>query len=105
MKEVNVKELKALMDQSADFQLIDVREPHEFEICNLKAELIPMGEVPANVDKFSKDKQVIVHCRSGARSANVISFLEQNHGYSNLYNLVGGVLAWADEIDPSMTKY
>lgn len=105
MKEVTVKELKQLIDDGADFQLIDVREPNEFEFANINGELIPMGSVPENVDKFSKDKQVIVQCRSGKRSADVIHFLEQNHGYDNLYNLVGGILAWSDEIDSSVPKY
>jgi adenylyltransferase/sulfurtransferase len=105
MQEINVHELKSLKDQSADFQLIDVREEREFEICNLQGELIPMGEIPYHIDKISKDKQVVVHCRSGKRSADVIAYLQQRHGYQNLYNLAGGVLAWSDEIDPTMPKY
>jgi len=105
MKEKTVLELKAMLDAKEDFQLIDVREEHEFEICNLKGELIPMGEVHDSVTKISKDKPVIIHCRSGARSGNVCNYLEQNFGYSNLYNLKGGILAWADQIDPSMPKY
>lgn len=105
MQEISVQELKELIDHSADFQLIDVREPHEFEICNLDGELIPMGEIPYNVDKISMDKQVVVHCRSGARSADIIRYLEIKHGYKNLYNLVGGILTWADQIDPTMPKY
>lgn len=105
MKEVTVQELKALMDAGADFQLIDVREPHEYETCNLKGEMIPMAEVPHNVEKVSKTKQVIMHCRSGSRSGNMIRWLEKNHGFTNLYNLKGGIQAWAVEIDPSMPSY
>lgn len=105
MKEVTVQELKALMDKKADFQLIDVREPHEYDICNLEGELIPQAEIPQNVDKISRDKQVVIHCRSGARSGNMVTWLEKNHGFTNLYNLKGGILAWADQIDPSVTKY
>ncbi len=105
MKEKTVTELKKMLDNKEDFQLIDVREPHEFDICNLNGELIPMNEVPDNLDKISKDKPVIIHCRSGARSGRICEYLEQNYGYTNLYNLAGGVLAWADEIDPSMPKY
>jgi molybdopterin/thiamine biosynthesis adenylyltransferase/rhodanese-related sulfurtransferase len=105
MKEVTVQELKALLDSKADFQLIDVREPHEFDICNLNGELIPQGDIPASVDKIAKDKQVVIHCRSGARSGNMVQWLEKNHGFTNLYNLKGGVLAWAKEIDPSMPTY
>jgi rhodanese-related sulfurtransferase len=105
MKEVTVQELKELMDSKADFQLIDVREPHEFDICNLGGELIPQAEVPHSIDRIEKDKQVIVHCRSGARSGNMVQWLEKNHGFTNLYNLKGGILAWAREIDPDMPTY
>ena len=105
MKEITVKELAQLQTSGADFQLIDVREPNEVEICSIGAELIPMNTVPSHVEQFSRDKKVIVHCRSGVRSGNVISWLEQNHGFENLYNLKGGILAYADEIDNSLTKY
>ncbi|HEY0654860.1 MAG TPA: ThiF family adenylyltransferase [Chryseosolibacter sp.] len=105
MKEVTVQELKKLKDSGADFQLIDVREPHEYDICNLDGELIPMSEIPYNVDKISKDKQVVIHCRSGKRSGDMLLWLEKNHGFSNLYNLKGGILAWAKEIDPEMPQY
>ncbi len=105
MKEKTVAELKQMMDSGAEFKLIDVREPHEFEICNLKGELIPMNEVPEHLDKIPKDVPVVVHCRSGARSGRIIQYLEQEHGYTNLFNLKGGILAWADEIDTGMPKY
>jgi adenylyltransferase/sulfurtransferase len=105
MKEITVQELKALQDSGADYQLIDVREPHEFEFCNLDGELIPQAEIPHNVDKIDRSKQVIVHCRSGARSGNMVLWLEKNHGFENLYNLKGGILAWSKEIDPSVPQY
>ncbi len=105
MKTVTVHELKQMIDRKEDFQLIDVREPFETEICSLGAELIPLAEIPSRVNEISKDKKVIVHCRSGARSGNAIGFLEQNFGYTNLYNLTGGILAWANEIDPTMDTY
>jgi sulfur-carrier protein adenylyltransferase/sulfurtransferase len=105
MKEVTVQELQKLKESGADFQLIDVREPHEYDICNLDGELIPMSEIPHSVDKIAKDKQVIIHCRSGKRSGDMLLWLEKNHGFKNLYNLKGGVLAWAKEIDPSMPTY
>lgn len=105
MKEITVSELNALRNAGADFQLIDVREQNEFEIAEIDGELIPMNSIPQYVDKISKDKQVIVHCRSGKRSGDVINWLEANHGFDNLYNLAGGILAWADEIDPSVQKY
>ena len=105
MKEITVKELAELKASGADFQLIDVREPYEAEIAEMGGELIPMGSVMDNVDKISKDKQVIIHCRSGARSGNVVQALEAQHGYNNLYNLKGGILAWADEVDSNIQKY
>jgi sulfur-carrier protein adenylyltransferase/sulfurtransferase len=105
MKEVTVQELKQMIDSGVDFQLIDVREPHEFDICNLGGELIPQGQIPQNVDKVSKNKQVVIHCRSGARSGNMVQWLEKNHGFENLYNLKGGILAWAREIDTDMPTY
>jgi len=105
MKEITVEELKELKDSGADFQLIDVREPHEYEICNLNGELIPQGNIPSSVDMIDREKQVIIHCRSGARSGNMIQWLEKNHKFENLYNLKGGILAWAAEIDPDMPTY
>jgi sulfur-carrier protein adenylyltransferase/sulfurtransferase len=105
MKEITVQELKALMDSKADFQLIDVREPHEYDICNLGGELIPQADIPNSVAKISKDKKVVVHCRSGGRSGNMVQWLEKNHGFANLYNLKGGILAWSDQIDPKVPKY
>ena len=105
MKEITVQELKQLQDSGADFQLIDVREPHEYDICNLHGELIPQGEIPHNVDKIDRTKKVILQCRSGARSGNMVQWLEKNHGFENLFNLKGGILAWAREIDPSMPTY
>ena len=105
MKEVTVKELKAMLDNKEDFQLIDVREQHESDICTIGGKLIPMGEVMDNLDQVSKNKKVVVHCRSGKRSGAIIQALEAHHGYTNLYNLQGGILAYADEIDPSLTKY
>ncbi len=105
MKEISVEELKELKESGSDFQLIDVREPHEYDICNLEGELIPMGQVPNNVDKIDKEKQVILYCRSGKRSADVIAWLEKNHNLTNLYNLQGGILAWARDIDPEMETY
>jgi molybdopterin/thiamine biosynthesis adenylyltransferase/rhodanese-related sulfurtransferase len=105
MKEITVEELKELKESGADFQLIDVREPHEVDICTLGGELIPMGELPQQVSKISRDKKVVIYCRSGARSGRMVQWLEQNHQFTNLYNLQGGILAWADEIDPDMATY
>lgn len=102
MKEVTVQELKALMDKDANFQLIDVREPHEHDRGNIGGELIPMAQVPTNLTRIDSSKQVIVYCRSGARSGQVVRWLEQAHGITNAYNLKGGIIAWSREIDPSI---
>lgn len=105
VKEITVSELKQLADSHADYQLIDVREQYEYDIVNLGGELIPLKTVEESIDKIRSDKKVVIHCRSGARSAKAIETLERKFGFSNLYNLKGGVLAWADEIDKSLPKY
>jgi sulfur-carrier protein adenylyltransferase/sulfurtransferase len=105
MKEITVSELKSMMDENKDFQLIDVREPYEAEIGSIGGELIPMAEVPSNIEKISKNKPVIIHCKSGGRSGNIVHFLESQFGFDNLYNLKGGIIAWSDQIDPSVPKY
>ena len=88
-----------------DFQLIDVREPYDYEIADLDGLLIPLKTVSDNADKIALDKKVVVHCRSGKRSADAIRVLESQFGFQNLYNLTGGILAWADEVDSSVAKY
>lgn len=105
MKSITVQELKTKRDANEDFQLIDVREPYEIDICTISGTSIPMGEIMARHEEISKDKMVIVHCRSGKRSAAVIDSLERNFGFSNLYNLTGGITAYAQEIDNSLEQY
>ncbi len=105
VKELTEQELKSLLDNGADIQLIDVREPYEYLIANLGAELMPLKQVSEFASRISKDKQVIVHCRSGVRSAKAIQELEQQFGFENLYNLKGGILAWAKEIDTEVATY
>ncbi len=104
MKEISVQELKEKMDNGEDFQLIDVREEFEYETSNLGGTLIPLAGILIEKDKIATDKPVIMQCRSGKRSAVAIMQLEPL-GYTNLYNLTGGILAWADEIDPTMNVY
>lgn len=104
MKEITVEELKQKIDQQEDFQLIDVREEFEYETSNLDGENIPLAEILLEKDKISKDKPVIIHCRSGKRSAQAILLLEKE-GYTNLANLQGGILAWRETFDPSMPVY
>jgi len=104
MKEISVQELKEKIENKEEFQLIDVRETFEYETSNLNGENIPLSNILLESDKVSKDKTVIVHCRSGKRSAQAIKLLEDK-GYSNLYNLQGGILAWKDEFDSDMIVY
>ncbi len=106
INEITVNELKALQDAGTDnLILIDVREPHEVDIATIGGTLIPVGDVPSNINEFDfEDKKVVVYCRSGKRSANAIHFL-QEQGIENLFNLKGGILEWADQIDPSLEKY
>jgi rhodanese-related sulfurtransferase len=105
MKEVTVQDLKRMRDNNEAHQLIDVREQHEADIATIGGELIPMGTILEHIDHIAKDKPVIIHCRSGARSASVVNALESQHGFTNLYNLKGGILAWGREIDSSVPQY
>jgi len=105
LKEITAKELYDWQVRGEKFQLIDVREPHEYDIVNIGAELIPLGTVAANSEKFERDRPVVVHCKVGGRSAKAIRELEEKFGFNNLYNLKGGILAYIDEVQPELTKY
>ncbi|MDQ3191829.1 MAG: rhodanese-like domain-containing protein [Bacteroidota bacterium] len=105
MQELTVQELKSMMDKKTDFQLIDIRELHEVETASIGGLHIPMGEVMDNLDKIAKDKPVVIHCKSGGRSGNMVNLLSSQFGFNNLYNLQGGILAWSNQIDPSVPKY
>lgn len=105
VKSITVRELKTKLDEDANIQVIDVRDPHEYEIVNIGADLMPLGAISSYADQISRDKPVIVHCRSGVRSAKAIRKLEVEFGFDNLYNLTGGVLAYAREIDASLPVY
>ena len=102
--EITPTELKARQDRGDKLFILDVREPHEYQICNLNGKLIPLGELPRRVNELDSSVEMVVHCRSGKRSADAIHFL-QTAGFKKLWNLKGGVLAWADEVDPRMPKY
>ncbi|QJD96434.1 rhodanese-like domain-containing protein [Mucilaginibacter robiniae] len=104
MKEITVEDLKKMRDKGEDFQLVDVREDFEYQMSNLDGELIPLGGILIEAGKIDKNKPVVVMCRSGKRSAMAIMQLEQQ-GFTNLYNLKGGILAWADQIDPTISVY
>ena len=105
MKEISVEELKSKIDNNEDFQLIDVRETFEYDTSNIKGENIPLGGLLLEADKISRDKPVIMQCRSGKRSAAAVMQLEQQLGLTNLYNLKGGILAWQEAFDPDMQVY
>lgn len=105
INEISVHELKKLMDQQSDFQLIDVREAYEYGIANLGGELIPLSTVAASIDKVAKDKTVVVHCRSGKRSADAIRTLLGLYNFKNLYNLTGGINDYSKQIDPTINTY
>jgi molybdopterin/thiamine biosynthesis adenylyltransferase/rhodanese-related sulfurtransferase len=105
VKEITAAELYKLQVKGEPFQLIDVREPYEYDIVNIGAELIPLATVAEQADKLNKDIPVIVHCKMGGRSAKAIRELEEKFGFTNLYNLKGGILAYIDEVKPELTKY
>ena len=104
--QITVEELKRKLDAKEDVFVLDVREPHEYQIANLAAPLVPVGEVERRIGELAaqKNREVVVHCRSGARSQKAALVLKQA-GFTNVSNLAGGILAWADKIDPSMPKY
>ena len=101
---ISVEELKKKLDAKADIFVLDVREPHEYQICNLKGYLIPVGDLPKRVNELDSSREIIAHCRSGVRSAKAVNFLRRS-GFKKVYNLTGGILAWADKIDPTIPKY
>ena len=103
--EIDVNELKRKIDAKDDFYLLDVREPNEFKIGRIPGStLIPLGEVPQRFQEIPKDKEIVVHCKMGGRSAKAAAFLRQQ-GYSTVKNLTGGILDWSDKIDPTVPKY
>ena len=103
--EVTVEQMKAKMDRGEDFFLLDVREPNEFQICRIEgAKLIPLGELAQRTGELDKNREMIVHCKMGGRSAKAVSLL-QERGFNRVSNLKGGILAWIDRVDPSQTKY
>jgi len=103
--EVTVEQMKAKMDRGEDFFLLDVREPNEYQICRIEgAKLIPLGELGQRTGELDRDRETIVHCKMGGRSAKAVSLL-QERGFTRVSNLKGGILAWIDKVDPSQTKY
>jgi sulfur-carrier protein adenylyltransferase/sulfurtransferase len=105
LKEITAKQLYDWQVRGEKFQLIDVREPYEFDIVNIGGELIPLGTVSDNSDRIGRDQNVVIHCKMGGRSAKAIRELQEKFGFTNLYNLKGGILSYIDEVQPELTKY
>jgi adenylyltransferase/sulfurtransferase len=98
-------DVKAKLDRGDKFLLLDVREPHEYQICNIpSAKLIPLGDLPKRVNELDPSTEIIAHCKSGMRSAKAVDFLKQS-GFKKVRNMKGGILAWSDQVDPSVPKY
>ncbi len=102
MSDISVSELKERMDAGTAPKIIDVREIHEYEMGNIGVENIPMGSIPEKLSELAglKDQEVVIHCRSGGRSGNIVNFLK-GQGFTNVRNLTGGMMAWKAQIDPS----
>jgi adenylyltransferase/sulfurtransferase len=97
--------VKARSDSGEDFQLIDVREPHEYQICRIpQARLIPLGELPKRLHEIDRSRPIVVHCKTGGRSAKAADLLRRN-GFAGVLNMTGGILAWSNKVDPSVPKY
>jgi len=102
--EMTPRELKQRLDRGDDLFVLDVREPHEYQICNINGYLLPLGDLPKRVHELDSSREIVAHCRSGKRSADAAEFLRKA-GFRKIWNLKGGILQWADEVDPSMPKY
>ncbi len=103
--EITAKELDERFKRNDSFVLLDVREPHEFQIARIPgSKLIPLGELQKRVNELSPEADIVAHCKSGVRSAKAVAFLKQS-GFQNVTNLKGGILAWSDQVDPSVPKY
>ena len=102
--QISPKDLKTKLDAKEDIFVLDVREPHEYQIANLGAKLIPLGDLPARVGELDKNAEIVVHCKSGGRSQKAAEFLAQN-GFKNVQNLAGGITAWSNDVDPTIAKY
>jgi len=104
MAEISVEELKKKLDNKEDIFILDVREPHEYQICNLNGHLIPLNDLPKRVGELDSSREIVTHCKMGGRSAKAVAFLQQS-GFKKVSNLTGGINAWAERVDPKMPKY
>ena len=106
VKEITVETLQKWRNTGKEHQLIDVRESYEIQIVEIQGQHIPLGELPSQLDAVRNDIDVVIHCRSGARSARAVQYIMSNRPeITKIYNLAGGILAWADKIDMSLEKY
>ena len=104
MLDMTPEELKQRLDAGEDLFVLDVREPHEYQICNLGGHLIPLNDLPKRVSELDSSREIVVHCKMGGRSAKAVDFLKQS-GFGKVHNLAGGINAWAERVDPKMPKY
>jgi adenylyltransferase/sulfurtransferase len=104
ISQISPIELKRRLDAGEDLFVLDVREPHEYQIANLGAKLIPLGDLPARVKELDSSREIVVHCKSGGRSQKAAEFLAQS-GFKKLHNLAGGINAWSTDVDPKVAKY
>jgi len=102
--DMQVEELKRRLDAGEDLFVLDVREPHEYQICNIGGHLIPLNDLPKRVNELDSSREIVAHCKMGGRSAKAVQFLREA-GFKKVHNLTGGIIAWADRIDPKMPKY
>jgi len=102
--EITPRELKVRLDRGDEVFILDVRELHEYQICQIGGHLIPLGDLPRRVHELDSSHEIVAHCRSGKRSADAVAFLRQA-GFQKIWNLKGGILAWSDEVDPKVPKY
>jgi adenylyltransferase/sulfurtransferase len=104
MTDISVEELKKRLDRGDDLFVLDVREPHEYQICNIGGYLIPLNDLPKRVSELDSSREIVVHCKMGGRSAKAADFLRQS-GFTKVHNLTGGINAWAERVDPKVPKY
>ena len=102
--EIEPKELKRKLDAGEDVFILDVREPHEYQICHINGYLLPLGDLAKRAHELDSARTIVAHCRSGKRSAEAVDFLRKA-GFRKVWNLKGGILAWSDQVDPSVPKY
>jgi rhodanese-related sulfurtransferase len=102
--EIQPEELKSRLDAGEDIFVLDVREPHEYQISNMHGYLIPLGELPQRLQELDPNRKIVAHCKGGVRSAKAVEVLQQA-GFRNVSSLAGGIIGWADKVDSKVPKY